>query len=355
MSSAATTQPPIPVDPDFLPESLHVAHPVPSVNLHPMQTRSKSGISKKKLFYLLLLLGILLLLSQVHSNLPALRAWNEKFTSFLPGLGFKASFVNPSLFVQTSSLGVVVLLLYVDDIIIIGSDSSLIFDVVLALTKEFDMKDLGQLHYFLGLQISYQTSGLFVSQIKYTQDLLHKMDMQDSKSCVTPCLPSHSLIKDDGKPYKHSKQYKSIVGVLQYLTFTRPDIAFAFNQCCEFMQQPMECHVVPVKRILRYLNGTISYGINFQPERLHLQAYSDAAPMISCDSISAIALSSNPVFHSRVKHIEIDYHFVREKVTIGDLNVQHVSSKEQFADILTKGMSNSLFVHHCSNKGDVKI
>nr|XP_028949349.1 uncharacterized protein LOC114821423 [Malus domestica] len=162
---------------------------------------------------------------KLHKSLyalkQALRAWNEKFTSFLPGLGFKASFVNPSLL-----------------------------------------------------------PGLFVSQTKYTQDLLHKVDMQDSKSCVTPCLPSHRLIKDDGKPYKHPEQYRSIVGALQYLTFTRPDIAFAFNQCCEFMQQPMECHVVPVKRILRYLNGTISYGINFQSGKLHLQAYSDAGPLL---------------------------------------------------------------------------
>lgn len=74
-----------------------------------------------------------------------------------------------------------------------------------------------------------------------------------------------------------------------------------------------------------------------------------APPLLLCDNISAIALSSNPVFHSRVKHIEIDYHFVRERVIRGDLDVQHVSSKEQFADILTKGLSNSLFQEHCSN------
>ncbi|CAN6694260.1 unnamed protein product [Malus baccata var. baccata] len=301
---------------------------------------------------------------RLHKSLYGLkqapRAWNEKFTSFLPGLGFKASFADPSLF----------------------------------------------------------SSGLFVSQSKYTQDLLHKVDMQDSKSCVTPCLPSHRLIKDDGKPYRHPDQYRSIVGALQYLTFTRPDIAFAVNQCCQFMQHPMECHVVAVKRILRYLSGTINYGIHFQPGTLTLQAYSDAdwagdpndrrstsgyvvylgfspiswaskkqhtvsrfsteaeyralaiaaaelswirqllcdlqvplftAPLLYCDSISAIALSSNPVFHSRVKHLEIDYHFVRERVIRGDLHVQHVSSKEQCADILTKGLSNSLFVHHCSN------
>ncbi|KAM1936674.1 hypothetical protein ACFX15_013916 [Malus domestica] len=93
---------------------------------------------------------------KLHKSLYGLKqALKEKFTSFLPGLGFKASFADPSLFVQTSSHGIVFLLLYVDDIIITGNDSSLIFYVILALTMEFDMKDLGQLHYFLGLQISY--------------------------------------------------------------------------------------------------------------------------------------------------------------------------------------------------------
>ncbi|KAM2045335.1 hypothetical protein ACFX1T_009542 [Malus domestica] len=177
------------------------------------------------------------------------------------------------------------------------------------------------------------------------------------------------------------------------------------------MHNPMDSHVVVVKRILRYLSGTMDYGLHFQTNQLHLQAYSDAdwagdpndrrstsgdpndrrstsghtvsrsstaaeyralaiaaaelawirqllfdlhvslpVPLvIYCDNISAIALSSDPVFHSRVKHIEIDYHFVRERVIRGDLSVQHVYSKKQFADILTKGLSISLFCHHYSN------
>ncbi|TQE01264.1 hypothetical protein C1H46_013171 [Malus baccata] len=359
---------------------------------------------------------------RLHKSLYGLkqapRAWNEKFTSFLPGLGFKASLADPSLFVQHTSLGTVVLLLYVDDIILTGSSSQLIDGVIQALAKEFDLKDLGQLHYFLGLQITYQPQGLFVSQTKYIKDLLEKVDLQDSKPCNTPCLPYHRLSKTEGIPYHSPHQYRSIVGALQYLTFTRPDIAFSVNQCCQFMHHPMDSHVVAVKHILRYLSGTLHYGLQFQPGKLQLQAYSDAdwagdpndrrstsghivylgsspiswaskkqhtvsrssteaeyralaiaaaelawvrqvlcdlcvplftAPVLYCDNISGIALSSNPVFHSRVKHIEIDYHFVRERVIRGDLHVLHVSSKEQFADILTKGLSAPLFQHHCSN------
>ncbi|XP_020409534.1 uncharacterized protein LOC109946401 [Prunus persica] len=87
---------------------------------------------------------------------------------------------------------------------------------------------------------------------------------------------SQITYKDDGKPYSHPAQYRSIVGALQYLTSTRPDIAFSVNQAYQFMHNPMESHVVAVKRILRYLKGTIDFGIHFQPGLLNLQAYSDA-------------------------------------------------------------------------------
>ncbi|XP_068323099.1 uncharacterized mitochondrial protein AtMg00810-like [Pyrus communis] len=346
------------------------------------------------------------------------RAWNDRFTSFLPSLGFQVSQADPSLFIQQSSKGTVLLLLYVDDVILTGSSSTLINQVITALTAEFEMKDLGLLHYFLGLQISYTSEGLFVSQTKYINELVDKVDLQDSKPCATPCLPYHRLLKDDGKPYHSPAQYRSIVGALQYLTFTRPDIAFSVNQACQFMHNPMISHVIAVKRILRYLKGTSTYGIHFKPGPLHLQSYSDAdwagdpndrrstsgfvvfigsnpiswaskkqhtvsrssteaeyralaitaaelawirqllcdmhiplhsSPMIYCDNILAIALSTNPVFHAKSKHIEIDYHFVRERVTRGDLQVHHVSSTDQSADILTKGLSAPLFQHHCNN------
>ena len=128
----------------------------------------------------------------------------------------------------------------------------------------------------MGLQISYLSSGLFVSQTNYIKELLDKVDLQDSKPCATPCLPYHHMLQDAGKPYSHLQQYRSIVGALQYLTFTRPAIAFFVNQACQFMHNPMDSHVVTVKRILRYLKGTLNLGLHFQPGLFHLQAYSDA-------------------------------------------------------------------------------
>jgi len=106
---------------------------------------------------------VCILKKSLYGLKQAPRAWNERFTSFLPSLGFQASLADPSLFVQHSSLGVMILLLYVDDIILTGSHSSLLSSVIAALTQEFDMKDLGKLNYFLGLQISYLPSGLLVS------------------------------------------------------------------------------------------------------------------------------------------------------------------------------------------------
>ncbi|XP_018505520.2 uncharacterized mitochondrial protein AtMg00810-like [Pyrus x bretschneideri] len=359
---------------------------------------------------------------KLHKSLYGLkqapRAWNERFTNFLPSLGFQVSQADPSLFIQQSSKGTVLLFLYVDDVILTGSSTQLINQVITALIAEFEMKDLGLLHYFLGLQISYTSEGLFVSQTKYINELVDKVDLQDSKPCATPCLPYHRLLKDDGKSYHSPDQYRSVVGALQYLTFTRPNIAFSVNQACQFMHNPMISHVLAVKRILRYLKGTSTYGIHFKSGPLHLQSYSDAdwagdpndrrltsgfvvflgsnpiswaskkqhtvsrssteaeyralaitaaelawirqllcdmhiplhsSPLIYCDNVSTIALFTNLVFNAKSKHIEIDYHFVCERVTRGDLQVQHVSSTDQSADILTKGLSAPLFQQHCNN------
>nr|XP_028959295.1 uncharacterized protein LOC108171893 [Malus domestica] len=272
-----------------------------------------------------------------------------------------------------------------------GSTSLGISQVISALTTEFDIKDLGPLHYFLGIQITKTANGLFLSQQKYVQDLLTKTEMLDSKACDTPCLPYTRLLKDDGDPYNNPMLYRSVVGALQYLTFTRPNIAFSVHQVCQFMQTPMNAHFTAVKRILRYLKGTMQFGITYTHGDLSLKAFSDAdwagdpndrrsttglvvflgnnpiswsskkQQTVSRSSTEAEyrALSSTAAEldwikqllhqHQRTKHIEIDVHFVRERVAKHQLSVQFVSSQEQFADILTEGLSSTLFRIHCNN------
>ena len=205
---------------------------------------------------------------RLHKSLYGLkqapRAWNERFTSFLPTLGFCNTYSDFLLFVKHLLDGLIILLVYVDDIIITGSDSTIIREVIQSLTGEFDVKDLGDLHYFLGIQISRTSTGLFLSQSKYIKDLLVKIDMVNAKACATSCLPYQRLLKDDGIPFDNPSLYQSIVGALQYLTFTRPDIAFSVHQVCQFMQKPMLDHFTAVKRILRYLKGSYHCGITFQ-------------------------------------------------------------------------------------------
>ena len=140
------------------------------------------------------------------------------------------------------------------------------------------MKDMGQLTFFLGLQITYQENGdLFISQSKYIKDLLKKAGLESCKPCSTPCKPHTQLLKDEGTPLTDPTTFRSLVGALQYLTFTRPDIAYVVNYACQFMAHPTNVHLSLVKRILRYLQGTVNCGLTYSASsQLHLTAFNDA-------------------------------------------------------------------------------
>ncbi|CAL2270482.1 unnamed protein product [Prunus armeniaca] len=332
------------------------------------------------------------LLKSLYGLKQAPRAWNAKFTSYLPTLGFTLSHFDPSLFVKHTGTDIVLLLIYVDDIIVTGSSSTFVQSIITDLGEAFDMKDIGKLTYFLGLEISYLSNGdIFVNQAKYLQDLLKKAAMVECKPCSTPAKPHQQFLKDEGVSLQDPTTYRSLVGALQYLTFTRPDIAYAVNSVCQFMIAPTDIHFGAVKRILRYLKGTSHYGITYTSSDMQLLVYSDsdwagdpntrssteaeykalahsasvvswirqilkdmhfflASPrLLHCDNLSALALSSNPIFHSRIKHLDTDFHFVRERVQRGDIHVQYVPTQEQVADVLTKGLYNPVLLQHCSN------
>lgn len=115
----------------------------------------------------------------------------------------------------------------------------------------------------MGFQITRTFEGLFLSQEKNIKDLLLKTEMMDSKQCVTLCLPCIRLLKDDGEPFNNLGLYRSMVEALQYLVFTRTDLASLVHQVYQFMQSPMGFHFLAIKRILRYLKGTITFGIKY--------------------------------------------------------------------------------------------
>jgi hypothetical protein len=210
---------------------------------------------------------------KLHKSLYGLkqapRAWFERFTSQLENLGFTASSADPSLFTYKSHNEILYLLLYVDDIILTGTSPSLITNLITKLQQTFELKDLGPLHYFLGLQLQYHEVGFSVHQTKYATDLLTKFDMTNCKPSSTPYSSLSRLNQTQGTPLPNPTHFRSLVGALQYLTFTRPDLSFAVNQVCQFMHSPTDTHLVAAKRILRYLKGTLTHGLLFSSKLPH--------------------------------------------------------------------------------------
>ena len=321
----------------------------------------------------------------------------------------------------TISGNTIYLLVYVDDIIVTSNDPLEVQTFLNQLADRFSLKDLGPLSYFLGMEATFTSSGLFLSQRKYIQDLLSKTNMQDAKVVATPLSTGESLKLCDGSPTTDSTQYRQVLGSLQYLALTRPDISFAVNKLSQYMHQPSAIHWSAVKRILRYLKGTLNHGLFLRKTtQLHLHAFADAdwagnfddrtstsgyviflgsnpiswsskkqktvarstteaeyraiattaaelnwitnllkelkvsfthTPTIYCDNVGATYLCVNPVFHSRMKHIAIDFHFVRDQVVRHQLRVSHVHTADQLADSLTKPLARKLFLFHRSKIG----
>jgi histone deacetylase 1/2 len=146
-------------------------------------------------------------------------------------------------------------------------------------SSDFAVKDLGKLHYFLGLEITYPGNGLALSQQKYSQDLLRHAGMLECKAATTPMSSTETLSATDGALMSAdaATDYISIVGGLQYLTITRPDVSYAVNRVCQYLHAPRDAHWPAVKRILRYIRSTITYGLHLRPTpSCVLLAFSDA-------------------------------------------------------------------------------
>ena len=171
----------------------------------------------------------------------------------------------------------VYLLLYVDDIVLTASSDALLHSIIGQLHTEFAMTDLGVLHHFLGISVTRSSDGLFLSQWQYALDLLQRAGMSECHSTTTPVDCKSKLSATDGPPVTDPSEYRSIAGALQYLTLTRPDLAYAVQQVCLFMHDPQEPHLALVKCILRYVKGTLSSSLQIGIGPVDsLTAYSDA-------------------------------------------------------------------------------
>ena len=204
------------------------------------------------------------------------RACFDRLSQFLLYIGFTCSKAGSSLFIYKINTIIVLMLVYVDDVVIIGNNNDFINNLIHKLSTEFALKDLGRLHYFLGLEIKYISGGIFIAQSKYIKDLLCRAKMLSYSYFNTPMA-----IKDQHKPRdnKHTNptEYRQLVGALQYLTFSRPDIVQAVNKVCQKFLSPTIGDLSAVKRILRYLKGTMDYELRFiSQSSLTLNGFCDA-------------------------------------------------------------------------------
>jgi histone deacetylase 1/2 len=181
------------------------------------------------------------------------RTWHVRLSSVLAALGFTPSTADTSLFILRRPGLTLYLLVYVDDIIVVSSSSAATDRLVHQLGTLFALKDLGPLHYFLGVEVHTPSrGGLLLSQRKYASELLLKAGLQKCAPVTTPMVASETLSANDGTPLsvEESTRYRSIVGGLQYLTMTRPDLSFAVNKVCQYLHAPRCAHWSAVKCIL---------------------------------------------------------------------------------------------------------
>jgi hypothetical protein len=221
--------------------------------------------------------SVCLLQKSLYGLKQAPRAWYQRFAAYIRQLGFISSASDTSLFIYKDGSSIAYLLLYVDDIVLTASTSDLLQRIIAQLHSEFAMTDLGILHHFLGISVTRTTDGLFLSQRQYAVDLLQRAGMTECHPTATPVDSKSKLSASDGKPVADPSEYRSLAGALQYLTLTRPDIAYAVQQVCLFMHDPRESHLALIKRILRYVKGTLSEGLHLGSGSIDsLTAYSDA-------------------------------------------------------------------------------
>ena len=191
--------------------------------------------------------------------------------------GFKQSHSDHTLFLKKREDKVTCLIIYVDDMIITGDDVEEIEELKMNLFKEFEMKDLGALKYFLGIEVLRSERGIFLRQKKYVLDLLAETGLLDCKPAETPMVVNHGLRVTEGAKRTDREQYQRLVGKLIYLSHTRPGIAYAVGIVSQFMHQPQEDHMEAAIRIVRYLKGTAGHGVFLgKRENLEIDGFTDA-------------------------------------------------------------------------------
>ncbi|GKA16585.1 retrovirus-related pol polyprotein from transposon TNT 1-94 [Tanacetum coccineum] len=326
------------------------------------------------------------------------RAWYAELSNFLVSKGFSKGSIDPTLFITKHGEDILLVQIYVDDIIFGSTNPKLSKRFEKLMHNKFEMSMMGELKFFLGIQIHQSPCGIFISKAKYAQEILIKHGMTSCDSIGTPMATKHLDANLSGILVDQTK-YRSMVGALMYLTASRPDIVHATCYCARYQAKPTEKHLTAVKRIFWYLKNTINMGLWYPKDTgFELTAFSDSdhagcldsrkitsggiqflggdklvswsskkqdcttmssveAEYVSlsaccaqvlwlrtqlidygfhfekmpmyCDPKAAIAISCNPVQHSHTKHIDVRYHFIKEQIEKGIVELFFVGTKYQ--------------------------
>ncbi|GFS31834.1 hypothetical protein Acr_00g0019430 [Actinidia rufa] len=274
------------------------------------------------------------------------RAWFHRFSEVILSMGFQQCHSDHTCFIRRQPQGrCIIISVYIDDIIITGDNASGIVQVKCGLRKAFDIKDLGPLRYFLG--------------------------MLGCRPASTPMVPNLKISAESGELLPDPSIYQRLVGRLIYLTNTRPDLTFAVSIVSQFMHSPRTSHLDAVYHILRKKQSVVSRSSAEAEYRAMAQGTSEIIWLRSlltelgfsvtdpsylfCDNKSAIMLSSDSVLHERTKHIEVDIHFIREKVRSRVITPSFVPLSTQTADMFTKSIGPSLLKSSIVKLGLVDI
>ena len=177
-------------------------------------------------------------------------------------LGFHKSLSEATLYVRSEGINIIIISVYVDDLLVTRNNQELINEFKSEMFKQFEMTNLGLLTYFLGLDVRQLRNQFFISQRKYAKEILKKFHMESCKAVETPMQTKEKFSKDDGSPKVIENLYRSLIGCLMYLITSRPDIVQAVSLLSRFMHCASEEHMQAAKRILKYVKGTIDYGLS---------------------------------------------------------------------------------------------
>ncbi|GJU52074.1 retrovirus-related pol polyprotein from transposon TNT 1-94 [Tanacetum coccineum] len=315
------------------------------------------------------------------------RAWYDTLSRFLLDNKFSKGAVDPILFTRKTCKRILLVQIYVDDIIFASTEPKACDIFSNEMSSKFQMSMMGQMYFFLGLQVSQNPGGIFINQSKFALKILMKFGMDSCDPIDTPMVDRLKLDEEPLRTPVDQTRFCSMVGYLMYLTASRPDLVYDVCMCARYQASPTKTHLEALKRVFRYLRGTINWGLLYLKDTaMALTAYADADHVgcqdtrrstsgsaqflrdklvswspkkqkstlldygfafnkipLYCDNRSAIALCYNNVQHSRSIHIDIRHHFIRDQVEKCVVELYFVTTDYQLTDIFTKALPRERF------------